>query len=87
MHEGKQVLPSKTSVLCECLFEVRTQTSDTFPLLTVMHRINVKLGGINTIPDPRSVQILTDPQNPTIVMGVGLPSISLFIFSEGILTL
>jgi eukaryotic translation initiation factor 2C len=32
-------------------------------------KINVKLGGINTIPDPSSVSILTDPRNPTIVMG------------------
>ncbi|KAI6034268.1 argonaute-like protein [Pisolithus microcarpus] len=32
-------------------------------------KINVKLGGINTIPDPQSVSILTDPRNPTIVMG------------------
>lgn len=35
-------------------------------------RINVKLGGINTIPDPRSVAALTDPKNPTIVMGCAL---------------
>ncbi|KAJ7228592.1 argonaute-like protein, partial [Mycena pura] len=32
-------------------------------------KINVKLGGINTIPDPPSVSVLTDPHNPTIVMG------------------
>ncbi|KAJ7368370.1 argonaute-like protein, partial [Mycena albidolilacea] len=33
-------------------------------------KINVKLGGINTIPaDPSSVSVLTDPHNPTIVMG------------------
>lgn len=32
-------------------------------------KVNVKLGGINVIPDPRSVSILTDPKNPTIVMG------------------
>ncbi|KAI0068655.1 argonaute-like protein [Artomyces pyxidatus] len=32
-------------------------------------KLNVKLGGINTIPEPRSVAILTDPNNPTIVMG------------------
>jgi len=32
-------------------------------------KINVKLGGINTIPDPASVRYLTDPANPTIVMG------------------
>jgi len=32
-------------------------------------KINVKLGGINLIPDPASVAVLTDPHNPTIVMG------------------
>lgn len=32
-------------------------------------KVNVKLGGINTIPDPQSVTVLTDPRNPTIVMG------------------
>jgi len=32
-------------------------------------KINVKLGGINTIPDPSSVSVLTDPHNPTVVMG------------------
>jgi len=31
--------------------------------------MNVKLGGINTIPDPASVAVLTDPQIPTVVMG------------------
>jgi len=31
--------------------------------------LNVKLGGINTIPDPRSVPFLTDNNNPTIVIG------------------
>ncbi|KAF9065094.1 hypothetical protein BDP27DRAFT_1332495 [Rhodocollybia butyracea] len=32
-------------------------------------KINVKLGGINTVPDANSVRTLSDPQNPTIVMG------------------
>ncbi|KAF9226544.1 argonaute-like protein [Gyrodon lividus] len=32
-------------------------------------KMNVKLGGINTIPDPQSVTVLTDPRYPTIVMG------------------
>ena len=35
-------------------------------------RINVKLGGINTIPDPSSVVVLTDPAYPTMVMGMYL---------------
>lgn len=39
-------------------------------LIYVPFRINVKLGGINTIPDPASVSVLTDPRNPTIVMGI-----------------
>jgi eukaryotic translation initiation factor 2C len=32
-------------------------------------RINVKLGGINLIPDPQDASFLTDPVNPTMVMG------------------
>lgn len=31
-------------------------------------RVNVKLGGINLIPDPQSVKELTDPRNPTVLM-------------------
>ncbi|KAI0760659.1 Piwi domain-containing protein [Fomes fomentarius] len=30
--------------------------------------IIVKMGGINTIPNARSVPVLTDPHNPTVVM-------------------
>ena len=32
----------------------------------------MKLGGINVIPDPRDVPWLTDPANPTIIMGTPL---------------
>ena len=35
----------------------------------IANRINVKLGGINTVPDSASVRYLVDPANPTIVMG------------------
>ncbi|KAF8627134.1 hypothetical protein AX17_006353 [Amanita inopinata Kibby_2008] len=35
----------------------------------VLLKVNVKLGGINLIPDQSSVAVLTDPRNPTIVMG------------------
>ncbi|KAH9483501.1 Protein argonaute-2 [Psilocybe cubensis] len=37
----------------------------------VLLKVNVKLGGINVIPDPGhpSVAAITDPHNPTIVMG------------------
>ena len=40
--------------------------------MNILPRINVKLGGINTVPDPSSVSVLTDPHNPTIVMGTCL---------------
>ena len=36
-----------------------------YPLL----RLNVKLGGVNAVPEPRDVSFLTDSQNPTMVMG------------------
>jgi len=32
-------------------------------------KLNVKLGGINSVPEPRDISFLTDPANPTIVMG------------------
>jgi len=32
-------------------------------------KLNVKLGGINAVPEPRDVSFLTDSANPTIVMG------------------
>ncbi|KAI6045823.1 hypothetical protein EDC04DRAFT_3024633 [Pisolithus marmoratus] len=54
VHEKLKVLLGESAILCECVPECR---------------INVKLGGINTIPDPQSVSILMDPRNPMIVMG------------------
>lgn len=45
-----------------CLFCLKTHK-------LICPRINVKLGGINTVPDPASSRGLTDPANPTIVMG------------------
>ncbi|KAK0210004.1 argonaute-like protein [Desarmillaria ectypa] len=35
----------------------------------VTMKINAKLGGVNVIPDPKSVSIISDPKQPTIVMG------------------
>ncbi|KAK0444183.1 Piwi-domain-containing protein [Armillaria borealis] len=32
-------------------------------------KINAKLGGVNVIPDPKSAPIISDPAQPTIVMG------------------
>ncbi|KAJ7932840.1 ribonuclease H-like domain-containing protein [Mycena leptocephala] len=39
-------------------------------------KINVKLGGINVITDPSQVAVLSDPHNPTVVMGADvMPSV------------
>jgi len=32
-------------------------------------RVNVKLGGVNAVPEARSVPILSDPQNPAVIIG------------------
>ncbi|KAH9951622.1 argonaute-like protein [Amylocystis lapponica] len=56
-------------VATQCLKSMKCSRAKPQYYANVCLKINVKLGGINTIPDPRSVSILTDPHNPTIVMG------------------
>lgn len=70
MLEICEVLRSKTPVLGQCVSEVRIHFNWRRLELTGCNgRVNVKLGGINLIPEPTSVSVLTDPHNPTIVMG------------------
>jgi hypothetical protein len=70
MYEKLKMFPCQTPILCECQLKVSISDNFTPPIeLIFLSRINVKLGGINTIPDPSSVSVLTDPHNPTIVMG------------------
>jgi eukaryotic translation initiation factor 2C len=40
-----------------------------YRVFTSTPRINVKLGGINTVPDAKSVPFLADRQNPAIIIG------------------
>ena len=73
VHEEYEMFPSETPILCKCLPKVGFSFPALIPPLTPLFpRINVKLGGINTVPDPASVSILVDPRNPTIVMGMYL---------------
>ncbi|EMD40762.1 hypothetical protein CERSUDRAFT_111347 [Gelatoporia subvermispora B] len=53
----------------QCLKATKCRGAKAQYFANVCLKINVKLGGINTIPEPRSVSMLTDPRNPTIVMG------------------
>ncbi|KAJ7904588.1 argonaute-like protein [Mycena olivaceomarginata] len=56
-------------VATQCLKSSKCYRAKPQYYANVCLKINVKLGGINTIPDPSSVSVLTDPHNPTIVMG------------------
>ncbi|THV08479.1 argonaute-like protein [Dendrothele bispora CBS 962.96] len=56
-------------VATQCLKSSKCYKAKAQYFANVCLKINVKLGGINLIPDPASVAALTDPHNPTIVMG------------------
>ncbi|KAI0719595.1 argonaute-like protein [Cerioporus squamosus] len=56
-------------VATQCLKSSKCSRAKPQYFANVCLKINVKLGGINTVPDSRSVPVLTDPHNPTIVMG------------------
>ncbi|TFY78817.1 hypothetical protein EWM64_g5198 [Hericium alpestre] len=56
-------------VVTQCLKSAKCWKAKPQYYANVTLKLNVKLGGINTIPDPKSVSVLTDPNNPTIVMG------------------
>ncbi|KAF8313410.1 Piwi-domain-containing protein [Clavulina sp. PMI_390] len=58
-----------TGVATQCLKSTKCYRAKPQYYANVCLKINVKLGGINTIPDPRSVPFLTDPVQPTVVMG------------------
>ncbi|KZT65768.1 argonaute-like protein [Daedalea quercina L-15889] len=58
-----------TGVATQCMKSNKCGRAREQYFANICLKINVKLGGINSIPDPRSVAFLTDPKNPTIVMG------------------
>ncbi|KAF8812506.1 argonaute-like protein [Phlegmacium glaucopus] len=53
----------------QCMKSIKCTRAKQQYFANVSLKINVKLGGINTIPDPSSVAVLTDPNYPTMVMG------------------
>ncbi|KAI0773448.1 ribonuclease H-like domain-containing protein [Irpex lacteus] len=64
-HVGDVLL----GVATQCLKSGKAYKANDQYYANVCLKLNVKLGGINTIPDARAVSILTDPHNPTLVMG------------------
>ncbi|KAK7695892.1 hypothetical protein QCA50_000531 [Cerrena zonata] len=59
----------KRGVATQCMKATKCGSGNAQYFANICLKINVKLGGINTIPDPASVRALTDDRVPTIVMG------------------
>ncbi len=69
MHEVIEVFPCEAPVLRQHNPQVGTLLQTLAILIYSLRRVNVKLGGVNAVPEPRDVSFLTDSANPTIVMG------------------
>ncbi|KAJ6566989.1 argonaute-like protein [Mycena capillaripes] len=59
----------KKGVATQCLKSRKCTKAKIQFWANVALKINVKLGGINVITDPSQVAVLSDPHNPTVVMG------------------
>ncbi|KAF8974495.1 argonaute-like protein [Flammula alnicola] len=53
----------------QCMKSIKCSRAKPQYFANVSLKVNVKMGGINTIPDPSSITVLTDPHMPTVVMG------------------
>jgi len=58
-----------TGVPTQCLKSLKCHNAKQQYWANICLKINVKLGGVNTVPEPRSVPFLSDPANPTLVLG------------------
>ncbi|KAJ2928490.1 hypothetical protein H1R20_g8598, partial [Candolleomyces eurysporus] len=56
-------------VATQCLKSFKCSRANAQYWANVLLKVNVKLGGINAIPDPSLSSSLSDPAKPTIVMG------------------
>ncbi|KAK0472793.1 ribonuclease H-like domain-containing protein [Armillaria novae-zelandiae] len=59
----------KRGVATQCLRVGKCRGAKAQYWANVALKINAKLGGVNVIPDPSSAPIISDPKQPTIVMG------------------
>ncbi|KAJ7499943.1 argonaute-like protein [Mycena latifolia] len=59
----------KKGIATQCLKSRKCRGAKEQFWANVALKVNVKLGGINVITDPTRVAILSDPHNPTVVMG------------------
>ncbi|RDX49272.1 argonaute-like protein [Lentinus brumalis] len=68
-HAVKHFGDITQGVATQCLSSTKCSRARPQYYANVCLKINVKMGGINAVPEARSVPALTDPHNPTIVMG------------------
>ncbi|RPD71863.1 argonaute-like protein [Lentinus tigrinus ALCF2SS1-7] len=68
-HAVKHFGDITQGVATQCLSSMKCSRARPQYYANVCLKINVKMGGINAVPEARSVPALTDPHNPTIVMG------------------
>ncbi|KAL1743740.1 Piwi domain-containing protein [Schizophyllum fasciatum] len=59
----------KRGVPTQCLKAKKCSRAKPQYYANVCLKVNVKMGGINTVPEPSSVTALTDPHHPTVVFG------------------
>ncbi|KAJ7490839.1 argonaute-like protein [Mycena latifolia] len=59
----------KKGIATQCLKSRKCTRAKVQFWANVALKVNVKLGGINVITDPTQTTILSDPHNPTVVMG------------------
>ncbi|KAF8266850.1 Piwi domain-containing protein [Lactarius quietus] len=58
-----------TGVVTQCMKSRKCVCAKPQYYANITLKLNVKLGGVNSVPEPRDISPLTDPANPTIVMG------------------
>ncbi|KAI9467034.1 argonaute-like protein [Lactarius psammicola] len=58
-----------TGVVTQCMKSSKCFRAKPQYYANITLKLNVKLGGVNSVPEPRGIPFLTDPANPTIVMG------------------
>ncbi|KAF9464018.1 argonaute-like protein [Collybia nuda] len=70
----------KAGVATQCLKSTKCNRAKEQYWANVLLKVNVKLGGVNVILDPVSFNALSDPNNPTIIMGADVmdPPASVF---------
>ncbi|KAH9035274.1 argonaute-like protein [Lactarius hengduanensis] len=61
-----------TGVVTQCMKSSKCFRAKPQYYANITLKLNVKLGGVNSVPEPRDISFLTDSANPTIVMSAAV---------------